>query len=949
VASQCPGGSVAGESGNSYPVQNGYYALSPANLTQMDPLSIGPSQVATTYFKTYPAPNDFTVGNLVNFAGYRFPGRQLQAENWYIGRLDYKLTASGNHTLFLRGAARNDPTTNPPFLPGMPPESSTVDVSKGLVGGYTAVLSPHFVNNVRYGITHQSISSPGDSTQPWVGMRGLDEPNVYGSAFTAPVHNIADTATWQKGTHNLQFGTNILLIRRTSDSIATSFSDGLTNSDWLQYSGFANVNDPLNPTYGCSSSGPCFPAVSGGFGLAYDWPMAALMGIVSEVDARYNYRVTNPSAATPLNQGAAVQRNWATDTYSFFFQDTWRVRPNISITYGLNYQLMTPITEVNGQEVTPSVNMGQWFNQRAQDASKGIPSNQDAVISFAPAGSVYGKPGLYSAQTKNLAPRVGFAWTPHSDQGWLSSLLGTDKTVIRAGFGMYYDNFGPALAMTYDAGGTFGLSTLLTNPGQTLTVSTAPRLTGMNSIPTSIMEAAPPSTFPVTYPQGAEAIGTGLDQSLRTPYSYALDFSIQRQLPGRMTLDIAYVGHLGHRLLAYDDVAAPMNFVDTKTGIDYFTAAKQMSKLWRAGTPEAGITAAQIGPTAQYWQDVLSPQAAYTLCSTGGTTPNLLVATYDVFGPGCGSLYNETTAPYLMDVAGIPSTPITGANTFFNSQYSSLWDWRSIGHSNYNALQIGLHKQTSHGVLFGLNYTYSKSLDLESQSERGVQYLTDSIINPWTPNQMYAPSDFDLRHQLNGYWVVELPFGRGKDLAGNVGKGLDAIIGGWQIGGTARWTSGFPASVYMAYVWPTNWDEMGWADLTGQPITTGTTIGNGTTQQNGTISGNGIPLGIPNAFKNPSQASNGFGYAFPGESGARNPIRGDGYLGMDVNLSKSWKIPRFEAQTVQFRWSVFNATNTARFDNYSMQDQVETSNTFGNYTQTLSSPREMEFALIYQF
>jgi hypothetical protein len=78
-------------------------------------------------------------------------------------------------------------------------------------------------------------------------------------------------------------------------------------------------------------------------------------------------------------------------------------------------------------------------------------------------------------------------------------------------------------------------------------------------------------------------------------------------------------------------------------------------------------------------------------------------------------------------------------------------DWRSIGYSNYNALQIGLHKQMSHGLLFGLNYTYSKSLDLESEAERGVQYLTDSIINSWSPSQMYGPSDYDLRHQVNGY------------------------------------------------------------------------------------------------------------------------------------------------------------------------------------------------------
>jgi hypothetical protein len=933
VASQCPGGSVTGQSGASYPVQPGYYALTPANLTQMDPLGFGPSSVALGYFHTYPLPNDYTVGNLVNFAGYRFAAPTLTSNNWYIGRLDYNLTANGNHTLFLRGAIRNDRFSDAPFLPGTPPEDTSVDVSKGFVAGYTGVFGPHWVNNVRYGLTHQSIATPGDSNQPWVNMRGLDEPDIYGGAFTAPVHNLVDNVTWLKGSHNFQFGTNILFIRRSSDSNANSFSDALTNADWLAYGGFANKNDPLDPAYGCAHSGPCFPAVDSDFDIGYDWPLAAMMGIASEVDARYNYRVDNLTTASPLAQGAPVTRHWATDTYNIFAQDTWRVRPYLSITYGLNYQLMTPITETSGQEVTPSVNMGAWFNQRAIDMSKGIPSNQDASISFSPSGSVYGRSGLYQAQKKNFAPRVGLAWTPHSSSGWLKGILGDDKTVIRAGFGMYYDNFGPALALNYDANGSFGLSTVLSNQAATLTLQNAPRITGMNTIPTSIMQPPPPSTFPVTFPAGEEAIASGIDQSLKTPYSYAIDLSIQRQLPGRITLDVAYVGHFAHRLLAYDDVATPLDLVDPKSGIDYFSAVKRLSQLWRANTPESGINASVIGPTAQYWQNMLNPKANYTLCSTGGTTASLLAATYDVFGPGCGSLYNETSGLYLLDVAGFPTSPVTGLNSYFNSQYSSLWDWRSIGYSNYNALQVGLHSQMTHGVLFGFNYTYSHSDDIASEAERGIHFLTDSIINPWSPNEMYGPSDFDLRHQINGYWVAELPFGRGKQFGGNVSKLTDALIGGWQFGGTARWTSGYPENVFMGYVWPTNWDEMGWADRTGKPIATGTTMVNGT----------------PNIFKNPAQASGGFDYAFPGESGSRNPIRGDGFFGVDMNLAKAWKIPYAESQTLQLRWSVFNVTNTARFNVYSMQDEWDVSNTFGNYTQTLTNPRVMEFALIYKF
>jgi hypothetical protein len=835
-------------------------------------------------------------------------------ENWYIARLDYNITRDGNHTLFLRGAARDDHNDGAPFQPGSGPQTSTVDLSKGIVGGYTAAFTSRVVNNFRYGITHQSIGTLGDTNQPWVDMRGLSQDINYPSVFTAPVHNAADTLAWQKGSHNLQFGTNMLFIRRGSSNENTSFSDALTNADWLQYGGFANKADPLNPALNG------YPNIDSSFTHSYDWPLAAMMGIASELDARYNYRVANTSTAVPLAQGAPIARHWATDTYSFFVQDTWQVRHNLTLSYGLNYQLMTPITETSGQEAEPNINMGTWFNERATGMLAGLPDNLLAPISFAPAGSYYNQPGLYKKQNKNFAPRLGVSWSPNPSWGWLKRLTGENQTVVPAGAGTYFDNFGPALALSYDATCTFGLSSYLENPAAQLTLLNAPRITNMNVIPTTnaqgqtIFPAAPSSTFPVQFPAGSEAIANGIDQSMKTPYSYAVNLSIQRQLPGRMVLDVAYVGHFGHRLLGLEDIAAPLNLVDPKSGISYFQAASRLSQLWRAGTPESAITAATLGPTAAFWQNMMKSNSSYTLCSNGATTPNLLTAIYDAFGPGCGSLYNETSGLYDIDLGYLPGLePVGGFNSYYNGQYSSLWDWRSIGHSNYNGLQVGLHKDMSHGVLFGFNYTYSKSLDIASEAERGIHYLTDSIMNSWDPNQMYAPSDFDLRHQINGYWIAQLPVRRGKMFGNNMNRFADSVVGGWQLGGTVRWTSGYPVSAFMGYVWPTNWDEMGWANTTGAPIPTGTTITNG----------------VPNAFSNPTTALNAFDYAYPGQSVVRNNIRGDGYFTVDMNLSKNWKIR--EKQSFQLRWSVFNVTNSVRFDVYSMQNELD-SGGFGDYT-----------------
>ena len=952
---QCAGTgrSVLGADGKSYPIADGYNALGPTELASMDPTGVGPSGGALAYFATYPQPNAPSTGDAPNFGTFRFAAPTTTRENWYIGRLDYKITQNGNHTLFFRGTGVDDRYGNAPFQPGRPAMTKSVVLSKGFVAGYTSLWTPHLVNNFRYGLTRESLGVSGDSNQPWVFMRDLDQDVAYSSGDTAPVHNIADTVDWTKGSHSFQFGINFLLSRLNSYDYSPVFSDALTNADWIAAGGFANKNDFLNPACNAQnagstscSTGDNFPAVSSGFAHAYDFPLAALMGIESEVDGSFNYTV-GANGGSQLGQNLPIVRHWAVDNYNFFFQDTWKVRRNLSLTYGLNYQLMTPMTETSGQEVTPTLNMGAWFNARWKAMNQGIPNSQvmgGQQIGFGPAGSPYGKPGLYSAQTKNFAPRLGIAWAPHFESGALGKIFGTDKTSIRAGAGMYYQNFGPELAQSYSASGEFGLSTQVSNPSASLPLSNAPRLgsslSDMNNIPLGLLTSlglTPPAslTFPQVPPAGALMIAHGIDQSLKTPYSYALDFSIQRQLPGKMTLDVAYVGHFSHRLMVLDDVAAPMNVVDPKSGISYFQAATQLSKLWRQNTPENSISASTLGPTAAYWQNMLAPQSSgtYTLCSNGNTTTNMLQSVYDVFGPGCGSLYNETSGLFLLDVLGFPTAPQSGLFTYYDSQYSSLWDWRSIAWSNYNALQVSLNKQMSNGVMFGLNYTYSKALDVESTSERGIHYLTDSVINPWNPRQMYGPGDADLRHQINGYWVAEMPFGRGKAFANTVHGVADALISGWRIGGTTRWTSGFPVSVFQGYVWPTNWDEMGWSDMTGAPVQTGTTITNG----------------VPNIFKNPAQAQAGFTYAYPGESGAKNTVRGDGYLATDLNLSKQWRIPRTENHSLEVRWSIFNAFNNTRFDAFSMQDEWDVPTTFGNYTSTLTTPRRMEFAGIYRF
>jgi hypothetical protein len=956
----------------------GYNALSPTQIQQMDPLHIGVNPVMLPYFQSFPAPNDNSQGDGVDFVGYRFNGAAPNDKNWYIGRVDYKLTSNGNHSLFWRGALRNDKQSNPPYFPeagapfpGNAPLQKFTDNSSGFTVGYTATLRSNLLNNFRWGYTRQSIGNPGNTNSAVIEFRGLNDnstPNnssrafIYGRSYTTPVQNFVDDVSWTKGSHTIQFGTNLRFIRNPRTSFLNSYPSGVTNSQGLDTVGIANKKSPLDP----GTNG--FPAVAGAFNLSYDYPMVAMMGMVTQLNAQFNF--DKHGNALPL--GTPLQRHYAADEYEFYIQDSWRIKKNLTVNYGLRYSLLSPPWETTGTQVAPTFSLGKWFKQREFNMEHGIGSGADPIVQFGLAGPANGKPGYYNWDYHNFAPRLSFAYNPRPN------------TVIRAGASIVYDRIGTGLLSTFDQFGAFGLSSSLTN-SVIPSASTSPRLTSLTSLPcntpqgVNLCPTPPTGGFPFVQPPGGTglAIYWGLDDSIKTPYTYALNFSVGQQLTRTMTLELSYVGHLARRLLSQEDLAAPLNIKDPKSGVDYYRAANRMSQLGAAGTPTSAINASIVGPTAAYWQNMVQPLKAgdqYSLACSGGGTPDPVQAMYDLFSCGGGpfgiqgvqSFGDETTSLAQLDywgsdfsgnpgIAGVDSsgnptgnyyTSILGPNSYFNSQFHSLFAWRSIGNASYNALQATLRRSLSHGVQFDLNYTWSKSIDLTSDAVRvnpngGLASGVGGIVNTWNPNQLRGISDFDTTHQFNANWIVELPFGKGKALAGNAHGALDAVIGGWQISGIGRWTSGFPVNISNGGTYPTNWQLGGNATTIGTPHTQ-TTKG---TDANGPF----VTL-FPNPLPElPNNIGHGpFRHDFPGESGSRNAVRGDGFAGFDLGLSKSWKMPYAESHQLKFRWEVFNVPNLTRFDVASITNGLD-QGSFGKYSGLLTNPRVMQFALRYEF
>jgi hypothetical protein len=255
-------------------------------------------------------------------------------------------------------------------------------------------------------------------------------------------------------------------------------------------------------------------------------------------------------------------------------------------------------------------------------------------------------------------------------------------------------------------------------------------------------------------------------------------------------------------------------------------------------------------------------------------------------------------------------------------------------------MQVNLQKHMSYGVQLDLNYTYSKSIDITSTATR-VGYngglYGSQLPNAFSPGQFRGVSDFDTTHQINANWVAQLPFGRGRHFGSNTNGFLDALVGGWQVTGLVRWTSGFPFSVDNGQSWPTDWNYEGLAALTTKPKV-------GVFKQ---------PDGSVNMFGDPATVlavrTNDVYHPFPGQSGSRNILRGPGFAGWDMGLDKSWKMPWGEGHTLQFRWEVYNVPNLTRFNVQSNAPSLTQTQSFGDYTGLLTQPRVMQFALRYDF
>jgi hypothetical protein len=919
--------------------------LTPQQITAMDPLHIGPSSQILALLNQYPLPNNDSVGDGLNFRGYSFTSAVPTNWNTYIAKLDFNVTRNGSHRVFFRGNLQGDRQSAAaqwvyPDGTSTPPRSAGHWNNKGFAVGYTAALSNTVVNNFRYSFIRPGYSSSGAGQGHYVTLRGLDnlEAQTRTQSLTVPQHSFANDTTWTRGKHTFQFGGNMQLVSSQSSNDLNSWFSATTNPSWLAYGGIANTGQGLDP------AAAQLPPVANFFSNSFNWPMGNLVGIVAQVNAQYNRDKTG--AALP--EGTFLSRNYKRYELEWYGQDSWHVKPNLTLTLGLRYALLQPPYEANGVQVQPTIDMHQWYVDRYTNALQGISFKEP--IAFDLSGQANGKKPYWNWDKMDFAPRFSFAYSPGFENSWLKKLFGgAGKGSIRGGYGMYHDHFGQGVVDALNQYSSFGLSASLTNPASSVDTATAPRFTGLHNIPTvdqlgnAVLLPAPAGSFPAVFPD-AFAITSGLDDHLKTPYAHVFDLSITRELSRNTSLEVAYIGRIGKRLLQQDDMAMPLNLVDPSSKMSYYQAAQMLSRM-----VAQGVDINSVAPIP-YWQNLFPGAAGLGVnvlagCAQGvtldpvtgyPTNPGSFSATQAVYDLFACFPHNETGALQYLDLACFPSCSINGQYSYFDPQFSSLYSWRSIGVSSYHAMVVTLRRKMTNGVQFDFNYTFSKSIDMGSDAERVIAYDEwgglGQINDSWNPRGNKGLSDFDARHQMNANWTVELPFGRGKKWASGFNGAPEALLGGWSLSGIFRWANSYPFSVSNGANWATNWQLGGNAVFVGPKPKTGSFI---------TADG-------ANMFKDPEAAMASWRYALPGEAGSRNVLGGPGYFSMDGAVSKNWKIT--EGTKLRFVWQVFNVLNSVSFDGgYSVASSLDSSSSFGKYNQTLTKPRTMELGLRLDF
>ena len=894
--------------------------LTPAQVAAIDPQGTGANQALLTFLnQRYPVANDLTAGNGINTGGLRFNSPSRRSDNTYTTRIDWNATEKqkvfGRFNIARRTQTDTVNTVAQQF-PGDPETGQIIVKDYSWAVGHTWTLGSSVVNVATAGVSRSGLEFPSNFAPAF--------PNsfAFGGGLSAPfasissqnrfvlVPTIKDDLTWTKGSHTLQFGGQVKPIDSES---------GLTNDFNFPTVGLGGNLTTLNASLRPTTIGAGTTRTG-----AYDSAFAFLLGRYAQVATNFNYD-TNGSAFAP---GTGKNRDFRYNEFEFYAQDSWKVRNNLTVNYGLRWHYYPAPYEANGFQAGNDVDFRNLFDIRQVNAIRGISGVQaEPLLRYDLIGRANNARGYYEPDLNNFAPRLGFAWTPTSKNRFLNKAFGDRKTVIRGGGSLVYDRVGGALTFIQDQvtylfdnsattsfGGANANAALLNNP----------RFSGISTLPAQ--NVAPTITRPFTPFVDANGNPTGnvtgetnyaLDQQFRIPYSIQYSFGFQRELPGNFLLEMAYVGRQARKLFAQGDTSQVLDFKDPASGQSMLAAFNGLQAQLLAGG----------AITPQPWFENQIGSALGITC--GGACTGIVADNFSDL------VLNGDTAD---TVQALFANGLLNPNVGMSAQFSTNALITNLASSSYNGMLVSLRKRFSKGLEFDLNYSLSHSIDNQSSVVNTV--FGGLICDLRNLRVCRGNSDFDIRHLMNVNGIYELPFGRGRKFGGNAPGWLNAIIGGWQASGIFVYRSGLPFS--------TSTGSFPVGFVFNSPAAFNNSNPNALRDRIQDAAGGTIQFfSDPKAVFDADNPTKGV-LRFPnnGEIGSRNVLRSTGFYNLDTALQKSIRMPWSDGHELRIIWQSFNAFNTHSFG---LPNANISSPQFGQITTSASTPREMQFALRYQF
>jgi hypothetical protein len=868
-----------------------------------------------TLLKAYPIPNNFAAaGDGLNSATYAWNPPTAIRGPAINGRIDHNFNA--NNSMFVRylwsdyNTLKGDPLNGrPQVYPDNPPQGEVFRRTSNLAISYRRVISPRLVNELtagfgRFGFLFtQGEANPAWPDVPPFNFNTISEPyiNTPRTARWVTTPQLLDNLSFISGAHVFRGGLNLRFYRHVDQrgqpgginvtpSVTFSATTRPTFVGTTGNSGFA-VAPNINSTDGTNLGS----LINNLYGLPASMTQVFIANLKDDV-------------FLPFKVGDKISlyaEKHNLDQYNFYFQDEWKVRPNLTLNYGARWEFNPP------SNTSPSDNVFVASTPIVRTALPANPTvNQPGAVSFVKAKHWY--EGSFNGA---IGPRFGLAWSPEFKSGFLRTLFGDgSKSVVRLGYGIAFDTIS-SFMVTAAAGRIPGLvqscTTSYNTAASAFTTITAGCVNSA-SINNTVAGGFPlqlpaPSVRPtslLTPPQQLRTNAppiTVFDPSMKLPTVHEWNFSIQRELPGGFVMQAAYIGRRGERLfMAYD-----ANQVNPDSIIPSFLIMQQnRAKGCSPSGAAAGTCTTGVAPpllTQLQTQGGLSATAAASFLNSSTTTTEL-----DINGAGSFAQRIED------NTLGLKLRP--------NQQFALITYLSNEGDSNYHAAQFTLRRRFSSGLGLSMAYTFGKSIDNQSvdpvgaSSGGGLSTTTSrAVIDNRSWSLERGRSDFDRSHVLQAASVWEVPLGKGRRFLGSSKGVVNQVLGGWTINSIFAFMSGEPFSVRSgaftangshesragvqqfvqaklqeiagsSLPGPVLFKPIGINPVTGQPFTCGV---------------------------DPAQA---FCLPAPGQNGAgRNIFVAPHYWNLDLGFIKTFQLT--EKFKVQFRMEMFNALNHPNFDN----------------------------------